>query len=817
MKVKVFALCLALLLVAPFASAAVWQTSGDGNWSDGVNWDSTVPNAEGAVADFTSSALTAAGTVTLGSDVTIGSLQTGSSAAKTWTFTGSTITMNNGSQNAAISVASGATTVINSALSSSGTVAVSGGGTLQVSNASGVQGWSVTGAILEDVVDATTGSLGSGTIYLNEGATLKSVGGKRRAYSNPIVFSGNTTLHSQGLTLNGPLSGTGTISFTGGWNMPIAKDNSSPLSADWLIKQDFVQPTRNGALGTGKITIQASSAAAGIVGGGSALTVISNPIEVKSTINFLVGNSSNITLTGALTGNATIEMKSNQYSSASVTNLQGDGHAFSGKWNMHQSYINNGNLAAVYTVTTNNTNAEKQDGGDSRFGTGEIHLGRVIVSPFAGTNAYIHNDIFFDLNTAASNLDGKVATFNIPASSSLTLTGQLSGSYPYKVTGAGMDSSTFSLTGANTTSGDISFTGVTVKIYDPANFGTSKLILNSAKLLQSRKTASPITLENDIEVAGDVTIQMQSWVSGVNGGLRLNGKLTGSGSITRNTGNYELTIAGDNTGFSGDWHLNNDVTKTTNTTYYDYDGTDHRFGSGIIYIKNGGISTDSAKTYIDNNIIATTTFLMRGTDQVYRGIVSLENCALTQNSTVPKIRFENELMGNGKVNFATTLGSGGTISPGDTLNADGTVTKGIGTITITDLGSLTVEDGSILNFDVASKTAYDQIVFAAATTLDLAGATVNLNFTEDFDPTDIGLEDTLTLFGTNTALKTDGASLRYDVSQLPESAQWMRFMLTAEGVQVVDASYVPEPAAWVLLLLGAGLFGGFARSRKGRK
>ncbi|MBQ6106815.1 MAG: PEP-CTERM sorting domain-containing protein, partial [Thermoguttaceae bacterium] len=152
-----------------------------------------------------------------------------------------------------------------------------------------------------------------------------------------------------------------------------------------------------------------------------------------------------------------------------------------------------------------------------------------------------------------------------------------------------------------------------------------------------------------------------------------------------------------------------------------------------------------------------------------------------------------------------------------TLNADGTVTKGIGTITITDLGTLTVEDGSILNFDVASKTSYDQIVFAAATTLDLAGATVNLNFTEDFDPTNIGLEDTLTLFGTNTTLKTDGASLRYNVSQLPETAQWMRFMLTPQGVQVVDGNYVPEPAAWVLLLLGAGMIGGFARSRKGRK
>lgn len=814
MKVKVFTLCLALLLGAPFASAAVWQTSGSGNWSDGVNWDGTVPNAEGAVADFTSSALTAAGTVTLGSDITIGSLQTGTAAAKTWTFTGSTLTMNNGSENAAITVASGATTVINSALSSAGTVAVSGGGTLQVSNASGVQGWSVTGTILEDVVTSGNGSLGSGTIYLNDGATLKSVGGKRRAYSNPIVFSGNTTLHSQGLTLNGQLSGTGTISFTGGWNMPIAKNNSETLSADWLVKQDFLQPTVNGALGTGKVTIQASGLAAGIIGGGS-LTEISNPIDVRSAINFLVGNRSVITLTGPLTGTANIEMKSNQYSIASVTNLQGDGHAFSGNWNMHQSYINNGNLAAVYTVTTNNTNAAKEDGGDSRFGTGEIHMGRVIVSPFAGTNAFIHNSIFFDLDTAATNLDGKIATFNIPASSTLTLTGQLSGTFPYTVTGANRDSSVFRLTGTNSTSGNVSVSDATVEFNNASVFGTSKVTLDNVTIYQCGTSA--VDLPTDIEAAGDVTIKMQGWESGKNGGLTLSGKLTGSGSITRNAGNYELRLEGDNTGLSGDWHLNTDVVFTSNTAHYDYNGTDTRFGSGVIYVQGGGISTGNTETFIDNNIIATGQFLMRGTKQTYRGIVSLNNSTLTRNSTVPTLRFENQLMGNGSINFTTTLGSGATISPGDTLNADGTVTKGIGTITITENGTLALEDGSILNFDVASKTSYDQIVFAAATTLDLDGATVNLNFTEDFDPTDIGIGDTLTLFGTNTTLQTDGAALRYNVSQLPETAQWMRFMLVPQGVQVVDGNSVPEPAAWVLLLLGGGLLAAFARSGKNKK
>ncbi|MDO4857603.1 MAG: hypothetical protein Q4A17_06645 [Thermoguttaceae bacterium] len=813
MKVKVFALCLALLFGTPFASAAVWQTSGSGNWSDGVNWDSTVPNAEGAVADFTSSALTAAGTVTLGSDITIGSLQTGTAAAKTWTFTGSTLTMNNGSENAAITVASGATTVINSALSSAGTVAVSGGGTLQVSNASGVQGWSVTGTILEDVVDATTGSLGSGTIYLNDGATLKSVGGKRRAYSNPIVFSGNTTLHSQGLTLNGQLSGTGTISFTGGWNMPIAKNNSETLSADWLVKQDFLQPTVNGALGTGKVTIQASGLAAGIIGGGS-LTEISNPIEVRSAINFLVGNRSVITLTGPLTGTANIEMRSNQYGIASVTNLQGDGHAFSGNWNMHQNYINNGDLAAVYTVTTNNTNEEKQDGGDSRFGTGEIHMGRVIVSPFAGTNAFIHNNIFFDLDTAATNLDGKIATFNIPASSTLTLTGQLSGTFPYTVTGANRDSSVFRLTGTNSTSGNVSVSDATVEFNNASVFGTSKVTLDNVTIYQCGTSA--VDLPTDIEAAGDVTIKMQGWESGKNGGLTLSGKLTGSGSIIRSGGNYELRLEGDNTGFSGDWHLNTDVVFTSNTAHYDYNGTDTRFGSGVIYVQGGGISTGNTETFIDNNIIATGQFLMRGTKQTYRGIVSLNNSTLTRNSTVPTLRFENQLMGNGSINFTTTLGSGATISPGDTLNADGTVTKGIGTITITENGTLALEDGSILNFDVASKTSYDQIVFAAATTLDLDGATVNLNFTEDFDPTDIGIGDTLTLFGTNTTLQTDGAALRYNVSQLPETAQWMRFMLVPQGVQVVSGDYIPEPSAWILLLLGTGIFGTFARSGKNK-
>jgi len=799
MNLKSLTLCLALLTGSSFASAAVWQTSGSGNWSDAANWQGdTVPNAASAVADFTSSSLTASGTVTLGSTTTVGTLQTGSSAAKTWTFTGSSLALNNGSENAKITVASGATTKIDSALSSTGTVAISGGGTLQVSNASGVKSWTVTGATLDDV-NASGSSLGTGTIYLNEGATLKSGSGVRRIYSNPIVFSGKTTLDSQGLTLNGPLSGSGTITFTGGWNMPIAQDNSKTLSADWYIVKDYLQPQKNGSLGTGKVTI-AGGEAAGFVGGSTSLTEISNDIELKSTINFFVGNTSTITLTGTLTGNGNLNMRSNQYNIAGTTNFQGDGHAFTGTWTLNQV-----TSKPVYTLTTNNTNDAKQDGGDSRFGTGTIHFGRAIISPYTGTKAYIHNDFVFDQDTSATASAGEIATFSIPASTTLTLTGQLSGSYPYAITGKGPDKSTMTITGSNTTSGAISATDVKLQFSDPKAFGTSKLTLNNVTLLQTRKTSSPLTLANDIEVAGNVTIQMQGWSSGVNGGLTLSGKLTGSGNITRQAGGYELALDGDNSGFSGNWYLNTDVVKTTNTTYYEYNGTDKRFGSGIIFVNGGGISSNN-KTYIDNNIIATNNFLLRGTEDVFRGIVSF-NGTLAQNSTVPKLRFENQLMGKGNVNFATTLGSGAILSPGDILNEDGSITPGIGTIAFTDKGSLSVESGATLNLDVGGKDSMDKITFAKQTELNLAGSTIDLNFTDDFKSSGMDLEAVLNFTGTNTKLTgLETATLKYDVSQLPESSQWMRFVLTSTGIQVVNANYIPEPSAWLLLLIGVGIF-----------
>ncbi|MDO4576318.1 MAG: hypothetical protein Q4D98_14015 [Planctomycetia bacterium] len=783
---------------------SVWTGTANGNWVDSANWSGGVPNATGAVADFTTVTPV---TVTITDTQMVGTLEFGQTG--TWTLTGGTLAIDNGTGAETITVASDTTAKITSALTSTGTINLSGGGTLQVSSASGVTGWSVTGATLEDVSES--GSLGSGTIYLNDGATLRSANSKRRTLSNNIVFSGNTTIYSQGFTLNGELSGTGTITFMGGWNM--AMKANPDLHADWLITHDFIQATEDGAFGTGKVTIDTSdtsslerpSSAVGLLATYNNST-IANDIEVASNINFLVGGGLGYTstLTGNLTGSGNIDMRSNQYRIVGTTNLQGDATGFSGNWTLHQIQTRDGTLDDVFTITTNNTNSTKADNGaDQRFGSGTIYMGRAIVSPAANTDAYIHNNIEFNQDTTASSLDGQTATFSIPTGSSLTLTGQLSGTYPVLVTGGGA----LTLTGNNSgLSGAITLKDVQVNLGSASNpgnhFGTSSLTLDGATLAVGLGVNA--TIANNINVVSTSTISMPGWASGQSSRLTISGDITGSGDIIRSDGGYMVYLRGNNEAFEGNWQLKTDVINTNNSSPGDYTGADLRFGKGIIYGQGGGLCADGSVAYVDNDIIVQGGgILMRGTQFTLRGIVSLNGGDLKINSTVPNLVFTNTLMGTGTDNFASTFTSGATIAPGDSLDADHAITKGTGVLTFTQ--GLTLEAGSTLQMDMFSLESYDKIILMGNDlSVNLDGVTVDLNFLDNFDASGLEMFDTFDLL---TGAELSGTpTLSYDINALLNAGAYdgARFMLTVNNgtlqLLAVNGAYVPEPASWLLLL-----------------
>jgi autotransporter-associated beta strand protein len=100
------------LLLAAGAYAADWKTDGNGNWNDSGNWQNppgAYPNAIGAVADFSKLNITLDRTITLGVNITVGSIILGDTTAegspatyKAYVFSGNTLTMDASSGSATI-------------------------------------------------------------------------------------------------------------------------------------------------------------------------------------------------------------------------------------------------------------------------------------------------------------------------------------------------------------------------------------------------------------------------------------------------------------------------------------------------------------------------------------------------------------------------------------------------------------------------------------------------------------------------------------------------------------------------------------------
>jgi autotransporter-associated beta strand protein len=99
------------LLLAAGAYAADWNLNNNGNWNANGNWlpNTAFPNAIGAVADFSKLNITLDRTITLGVNITVGSIILGDTTAegspatyKAYVFSGNTLTMDASSGSATI-------------------------------------------------------------------------------------------------------------------------------------------------------------------------------------------------------------------------------------------------------------------------------------------------------------------------------------------------------------------------------------------------------------------------------------------------------------------------------------------------------------------------------------------------------------------------------------------------------------------------------------------------------------------------------------------------------------------------------------------
>lgn len=156
---------------------------------------------------------------------------------------------------------------------------------------------------------------------------------------------------------------------------------------------------------------------------------------------------------------------------------------------------------------------------------------------------------------------------------------------------------------------------------------------------------------------------------------------------------------------------------------------------------------------------------------------------------------------SGKAGIVTGLvdvANGATLQPGN-LNSVGTLT----------VGSLTLEAGSILNYDFNS-TANSFVAVTATGGLTLAGFhDITVNLFQDGTSTpfnQVGVYNILSYKGTFTG------NLTALTANLPGVYTFVND--TADGIIQLDITSVPEPSTWALMLLGGiGMLMMIRRSR----
>ncbi len=180
------------------------------------------------------------------------------------------------------------------------------------------------------------------------------------------------------------------------------------------------------------------------------------------------------------------------------------------------------------------------------------------------------------------------------------------------------NSMTFRTPGTSTT-GTYSFpasltvnTGGTVTLKNTAGAiaDISNFTLNGGSIAQGNGNSVAI-------LSGNISVTANSLFGtlGADRTIALQSNLSGTGNLTVE-GAGVVSLSGTNSTYSGDWHLTAGIVRTDNTT--ETTGTDPRFGSGVIYLKGGGIGATVANASILNNLVAVaeTTSILNGDNNV---------------------------------------------------------------------------------------------------------------------------------------------------------------------------------------------------------
>ena len=525
-------------------SKGTWTGSSDGSWSVAGNWtaeNGTMPprNARDAATLGNSTALR---TVTLDANESVGTLPFHNANSFAVANGGFTLTLDKAGSGATVGVTAGTTNQIRSAVSlndntsvnvtngaalfisgrisntgSSKALSISGAGTLALlgSNAYGPAAGSV-GTTLSGggvVRLGHSSALGTGDVSVAESYTIRAGAASLTLGNNIGIATGAVATVDNvgyGLTLSGAISGLGALNKVGTGTLNIAMANA--YSAGTVIGGGIVSLTTvTASLGSGSVTIT-NNATLKMYRADADDDLSSPNLAVPLTIpageSGTVWHSSRGTLSGALTGSGTLNLR--------VNFTRGD---ISGNWSAFSGQIN----------------VMARDTGDSwRFNNG--NAGLPLASVYLGNEVdlYLYGHFYgscsFSIGTlsgatnsvmsSGSDVGGRICTFQVGArNEDSTFAGRIAdstGATALTKVGTGK----LTLSGTNST-----YTGATA-----VNLGTLQVdgvIASSVSVAATAKLAGSGTIGGSVTLAsGAAAISLTNGVAAtltIGNGLTLNG------------------------------------------------------------------------------------------------------------------------------------------------------------------------------------------------------------------------------------------------------------------------------------------------------
>ena len=506
------------------------------------------------------------------------------------------------------------------------------------------------------VIVSATGDINeSSAISITANGTLNVDGGGNAAIGDTVAITnaGNFILTGSDETI-GSITGAGNINLNDNTLTTGSDGTSTTVSGvisgpdGRLTKEGAGTFTLSGAnTYTGATTINAGTlqaANASALGKNSAVTVNGGSLDLTTDLSI-----------GSLAGAGNVTLNANTL----TTGSNNSSTTYSGVLSGNGALIKQGTGTTTLSGTNTYTGGTTINDGAIRIGAAD-NLGSGALTLDGGT---LQTTASFT-SSRGTTLGASGGSFNIDAGTTLSQSGQITGSGRLSKTGEG----TLTLSGTNTYTGGTTINDGTIRIGAADNLGSGPLTLDGGTL---QTTASFTSNRGTTLGASGGSFNIDTGTT-----LRESGQITGSGRLSK-TGEGTLTLSGTNTYTGG-------------TTIND----------GTLQVGNGGTSGTLGTGNVTNN---SALVFNRSDDSSYAGVISGTGTVSKEGAGTLTLSGTNTFSGGTTINDGTirigaadNLGSGALTLDGGTLQTTASFTSSRGTTLGASGGSFSIDAGTTL-------------------------------------------------------------------------------------------------------------------------